>query len=371
MEYFFVLGRNPALSYAEVISYLKSHDISYSISSFENNFLIVSVKDDVKINVQDFGGVLKIGKATLVKTDKDLDGQIENYFALERKFNYSVIGNGNDEKVDYIEESLKQKFKKEKLKAQVKHSSDVIKTQDGDYFEFIKSDVEFFFFEDNNGSFFGLVDQSYSYKELKERDMQKPVRRESLAISPRLAKIMINLSQVRSGDVLLDPFCGIGVIVQEAVLKGINCIGGDIDKLTISGAKRNLDWLETKFKVLGESKFRVGDSSAFPFVKIDGVATEPALGDVVRRKLNARDAPEYIRRFESLIIPVLRRMRELKTKDGKIVLTMPFIRDYSVSVERICGATGLRIYNLDEKVVMPIKESREGQFIGREIVVLE
>jgi hypothetical protein len=37
--------------------------------------------------------------------------------------------------------------------------------------------------------------------------MQKPIRREELAISPRLAKILINLSGAKKNNLLLDPFC--------------------------------------------------------------------------------------------------------------------------------------------------------------------
>lgn len=370
MEYFFVLGRNPQLSYAEIVSFLVGNGIEYEITSFEQNFLILSVKEEIKFDIQNFGGVLKIGKANLIKNTKDLDKKIEDYFALERKFNYTIIGNADDEKIEYIEDALKQKFRKEKLKAQVKHSSHLIKMQDGEDFEIVKADVEFFFYKFGIKSFFGLVDQSYSYKEIKNRDMQKPVRREALAISPRLAKIMINLSQVKEGGFLADPFCGIGVIVQEAVMKGINCFGADIDLEAIEGARKNLNWLNSKYKVPGEARFHLGDSARFPSVRLDGVATEPALGEIVRKKLNDGDALEYVMRFEDLVIPVLNRMKQLKSRNAKIVLTMPFIRNTSVSVNRICQQTGLKVYDLPG-VTMPIREFREKQFVGREIIILE
>jgi tRNA G10 N-methylase Trm11 len=371
MEYFFLLGRNPVLSYAEIISYLKSHGIAYEIVSFEKNYLIIKVADVIKFNIQDFGGVLKIAKANQIKTDKDLKSYIENYFAPERKFNYTVIGNGDEEIVAEIEEMLKQKFKEEKLKAQVRHSHSKIKMQEGEDFEFTYADVEFFYYNNQKTVYFGLIEQNYSYKEIKERDMHKPVRREALAISPRLAKILINLSQVREGELLADPFCGIGVIVQEAILRGINCIGGDKDRYAITGAKQNIEWLKSKYDVKGRARLNIGDSIRFPSARINGVATEPALGELVRKKMRERDAPEYIAEFEKLIIPILKRMKELKTPNAKIVLTMPFIRKYCVSVHRLVTATGLRVYELDERVPMPIKESREKQYIGRDIIILE
>lgn len=68
---------------------------------------------------------------------------------------------------------------------------------------------------------------------------------------------------------------------------------------------------------------------------------------------------------------MLKKIKNLKTPNAKIVLTMPFIRKYSVSVYRITTATGLRVYEPDEKIKMPIRESREKQFVGREILILE
>ena len=72
--------------------------------------------------------------------------------------------------------------------------------------------------------------------------MEKPFRREELAISPRLAKIIINLSEVKTKGKIIDPFCGIGVILFEGLLKNLNVTGIDIDKNAIEGAEQNLEW---------------------------------------------------------------------------------------------------------------------------------
>lgn len=372
MEFFFVLGRNPTLSYAEIVSYLKSHGIAYEIISFKQNFLLLSVGEGIKFNIQDFGGILRIGKAVKIKSQKQIDKIIDDYFAPEEKFNYSVISNSNEEDIGDIENKLKEKFRKEKLKAQIRHGNGGrIKMQEGNDFEMAKSDVDFFLYENDKDTYFGIIDQKYSYTDIKERDMQKPVRREELAISPRLAKILINLSQVREGELLVDPFCGIGVIVQEAVLKGINCFGVDRDKYAIEGARKNMEWITSKFKVTGHAKFYIGDSAKMPPIKIQGVATEPALGELVKKKILDAAAGNYIKNFENLIIPILQRIKTLKAPNAKVVLTMPFIRQFSVNIERIARVVGMQVYQLDDKVQMPIKEVREKQHVGREIVILE
>lgn len=370
MEYFFILGRNPTLSYAEVLSYLKSHGIAYSVALFKKNFLVISVGPGINFNVQDFGGIMKIGKASIFNEEKELDTFIENYFMEMGKFTFSIIGDNDEEKDFEIEEKLIKKFRSEKIKAQVRHNRAGLKLQDGEMGLLSNADVEFFYQIEENKIYFGRIEQDYSYEEIKKRDMEKPARREELAISPRLAKILINLSQVREGELLVDPFCGIGVIVQEASLRGINCFGIDRDKYAISGAKKNLGWLAKNFTLKGRVRFHVGDSAQMPNIKINGVATEPALGELRRKSLWDKAAMQYVQDFERMIIPILQRIKQLKTPEAKVVLTMPSIRQFSVSMEKISNLTGLKVVQLDD-IVMPIKEFREKQYVGREIVVLE
>jgi len=45
--------------------------------------------------------------------------------------------------------------------------------------------------------------------EFKYRDEHRPYTDFSIMISIRLARILLNLSQAKAGQVLLDPFCGI------------------------------------------------------------------------------------------------------------------------------------------------------------------
>jgi tRNA G10 N-methylase Trm11 len=120
----------------------------------------------------------------------------------------------------------------------------------------------------------------YNYAELELRDMKKPVRREKLAISPRLAKIMINLSQVKTSEKLVDPFCGVGVILQEALIQGINVIGIDKDKNAINGARENLKWgkfQKEKYLLLNRNSKKV----KIPWANV--LVSEPDLGEILKK----------------------------------------------------------------------------------------
>ena len=131
------------------------------------------------------------------------------------------------------------------------------------------------------------------------RDRGRPKRDARVGmLPPKLAQIMINLASPKPGDLdkgylggstegshpknvfdevkkfsgeevetgpkypsnepgfgltLLDPFCGTGVVLQEAALMGFNTYGTDIDPRMISYSKTNLDWLSRTFEL---SNFR-------------------------------------------------------------------------------------------------------------------
>jgi tRNA G10 N-methylase Trm11 len=87
--------------------------------------------------------------------------------------------------------------------------------------------------------------------------------------------------QDNSAITLLDPFCGTGVILQEALLMGFSVYGTDIEPRMIDYSKQNLSWLVAKYprlKQLGIT-LKTGDATNYkwqPMPKI--IAGESFLG---------------------------------------------------------------------------------------------
>lgn len=91
-----------------------------------------------------------------------------------------------------------------------------------------------------------------------KRDQQRPKRDSKVGmLPPKLAQIIINLASANSvppvchpdkqnNQTILDPFCGTGVILQEAALMGFDVYGTDLEKRMVEYAKVNLDWLGEK-----------------------------------------------------------------------------------------------------------------------------
>ena len=59
-------------------------------------------------------------------------------------------------------------------------------------------------------------------------------------IDMKLARCMVNLSGLKEGKTLCDPFCGTGTILLQAESMGISSIGIDFDKIMCKITKKNL-----------------------------------------------------------------------------------------------------------------------------------
>jgi tRNA G10 N-methylase Trm11 len=82
------------------------------------------------------------------------------------------------------------------------------------------------------------------------RDQERPKRDAKVGmLPPKLAQIIINLANPDDGAVVLDPFCGTGVILQESLLMGLGAYGTDIEPRMIEYTRDNLNWLRAKLGV--------------------------------------------------------------------------------------------------------------------------
>jgi len=358
MEYFFILGRNPELSKAEILAYLRARNRTHKEILFEKNYLILEVNENEKIDIQEFGGIMKLGQIEFKGTEAELQKYFtKNELIPSDKFSYATFGNQDTE-------TLKEKFKSERKKAILKHGRKQIQFQDGKKTNLANAEFNIFYHENKGTIYFGKTSQEYDYTEIKKRDMEKPIRREHLAISPRLSKILINLSEAKPGDLLLDPFCGVGGILQETLLKQIKAYGIDKDAKAIKDAEKNLKWLS---KIYNIPKYTLKnlDSRKAPDLQFAAIATETPLGKVLRKKPRDNEAKQIIQNFEAYIIPILSKLKRVKKPKVKIAITFPVINNLHVDTPKIAQKTNLKV------TMKSILESREDQFISRDILVFQ
>ena len=91
-----------------------------------------------------------------------------------------------------------------------------------------------------------------------ERDQARPARDAKVGmLPPKLAQILINLcGPLPEGARILDPFCGTGVLLQEAAIMGYTPYGTDLSERMVEYSKKNLNWL---FNEKNQKRFKISD----------------------------------------------------------------------------------------------------------------
>ena len=107
---------------------------------------------------------------------------------------------------------------------------------------------------------------------VERRPRKKPFFHPS-AMQAKLARCMINLAKPKTGETVLDPFCGTGTTLIEAKLIGCQALGLDIQRRMAKGTIRNMAY----FNVKPEGVI-VADAKDPPLTKVDCVVTDPPYG---------------------------------------------------------------------------------------------
>lgn len=96
-----------------------------------------------------------------------------------------------------------------------------------------------------------------------------------ISLHPRFARAVINLTGVKKGGIVIDPFCGTGGLVIEAAFMGMKPIASDFDPEMIAGTQENMD-----FYNLDLYDYDVLDISdiADRFGQVDAVTCDPPYG---------------------------------------------------------------------------------------------
>ncbi|MCP8314119.1 MAG: hypothetical protein H3Z53_07095 [archaeon] len=93
------------------------------------------------------------------------------------------------------------------------------------------------------------------------------------ALYPKFARGLVNLSHVKEGEIILDPFCGTGSILIEASIVGINTIGIDVSMKMCKGAMNNL-----KHYMLESLGIINSDALMLPIKNVNAVVTDIPYG---------------------------------------------------------------------------------------------
>jgi tRNA G10 N-methylase Trm11 len=136
---------------------------------------------------------------------------------------------------------------------------------------------------DNNQTIAARTIAEQDIESYTVRDRGRPKRDARVGmLPPKLAQIIINLADGQANPAhrrLLDPFCGTGVVLQEALLLGYNVYGTDLEQRMIDYSAVNLDWFQKLYNQYGEVELAAGDATAYKWQSpVDLIACETYLG---------------------------------------------------------------------------------------------
>ncbi len=361
----------------------------------KKDFLVIDFNEPSnkkKKKMDDFGGTLKICPV-FIDAGHFLPSmvQIEKFFDLGKKsinFGISLYNIENwDEMAPDLERYVKGQLRENKIKAgyvRPAHGAEAKFTHTDVINKKLLQNAEIVVFFSKGKYYIGKTDFVHNPFEFQKRDVGRPEQRAIYSIPPRLAKITINLTGVRSG-ILLDPFCGIGTILQEAVLMGFDVRGVDLDKACTISAVKNLNWLKKEYsielkeldkKILNKDSKNL--SKYFEKESVDCIVTEPYLGPPLKKFPPKKEAEAILKKINELYSQVLREAHKVLKPEGRICIISPRIRldngsTIRLDIKKICKNSGFSEINPLEGIsnTFPLTDSEERHRIIREINVLE
>lgn len=225
-----------------------------------------------------------------------------------------------------------------------------------------------------------------------ERDQARPARDAKVGmLPPKLAQILINLcGKLPEEARVLDPFCGTGVVLQEAAIMGYVPYGTDLNGRMVEYSKKNLSWLfnernRKRFKILPDliqkkdqiiEAISVGDATSFTWEgEIDAVAFEGYLGAPMSKppvdikfKTEKAKCREIAMGFLKNITPQI--------KSGTpVVMALPaWLRENGkyagLNILDEIQEMGYNFEKFQDLSQSDLLYYREGQIVAREIIVI-
>lgn len=391
-KYAFVLGHVPQLSQAEVVRVLQAENFGLKVILLTDQVLIMETNQELEVRelMARLGGTVKIAQIIdqvsgdrLIQSIKEIIVQkskiknqnnnvkIKNRF----QFGFSLYGKADIKEFQNVGLGVKRILKEQGTPCRFVVSKEkslsavIIKKE-----HLLDQGLDLVIIANQGEYYLGGTVAIQDFEAYSTRDYGRPSRDDkSGMLPPKLAQIMINLSQVDQNDVILDPFCGSGTVLQEALMLGYkNIIGSDISAKAIADCRNNNSWLKTKynFKIDGVKIYeldvrnlehKVGPAS------VDAIITEPYLGEAQNSKLKTQS----MEKLGELYINAFSQFYKVLRPGNRVVIVLPIIQGQKMEILDAIQKIGFTREPLSDNPRLSIVYGREGQRVEREIFVFK
>lgn len=216
---------------------------------------------------------------------------------------------------------------------------------------------------------------------LARRDQERPKRDAFVGmLPPKLARIIVNLAAGDKKDgVVLDPFCGTGVVLQEAHLLGFNIIGSDLSEKMVDYTEKNLLWLMKRAPGRSKQVYTVSQGDATEYTwqpPIDIVATETYLGQPFSAPPSSAKLTEVRGTCNHIVRTFLKNIGAQIQHGTPVCLAVPAWRSLDGSFTHLSVISELESLGYEQIILKNAKASellyfREDQIVARELLILK
>jgi len=214
---------------------------------------------------------------------------------------------------------------------------------------------------------------------LAARDQGRP-RRDAFVgmLPPKLALMMINMA-VGNPDKpqrILDPFCGTGVLLQEAALVGHPVYGTDLAEKMIRYSRDNLNWLQDTYKTKVDWYLHEGDAMDTKWqAPIDAIASEAYLGQPFSAPPSSSKLTEVRGNCNHIIGAFLTNIAKQIEPGTPIVLAVPAWKDVNDNFTRLPLVSKVEDFGFERMTLDTVDTTRliyfrPDQVVGRDLLLL-
>lgn len=411
----YILGRQPAIGLAEIESLYGSENIQ------PVGYFAVDVNSDQEIDFKRIGGALKVAKklTTLETTEwKEVQKHLKAASAKharrlpEGKLKLGISTYGfkvNPSKITALGLELKKSIRSSGRSVRLVPNSETALNSAQVLHNKLTGELGWELLIIINGSS-TIIAQTTAVQDIDAytlRDRGRPKRDARVGmLPPKLAQTIINIaagsristedstfpverddanttSESSASEVgmrepsyrLLDPFCGTGVVLQEAALMGYSVYGTDIDERMIRYSRDNLNWLSETHKISFDWYLHEGDATDTQWQKpIDIVACEGYLGRPFTSAPSSEILQKTINDCDTILRKFLKNIARQTKKGDRMCIAVPawFVGSNIYHLKTLdqladLGYNRISFVHSNEKDLI---YHRDGQVVGRELLVI-
>jgi tRNA G10 N-methylase Trm11 len=216
---------------------------------------------------------------------------------------------------------------------------------------------------------------------LAARDQARP-RTDAFVgmLPPKLARMMVNMAagDITNTTTVLDPFCGTGVVLQEAALLGCGTVyGSDLSAKMVDYTQTNLDWLLDRYHLTTTVRVEEADAMTHQWKQpIGTVICETYLGQPFSAPPSPAKLTEVRGNCDRIVGTFLRNIAGQLAPGTTLCIAIPAWRDHTgqfthLSVVGSLERLGYRLQPLHHVRHEQLLYYRETQVVARQLLVLQ